>query len=70
MLHYEIVNILKERDGISEEEAWALVNECQETIDDILLHTDDQFVAFEEVVDVIEDLLGLEPDYMDYFLHY
>ena len=46
----KIIKILMNRDGISEEEARALVKETRD--------------------EIIQDYLGLEPDYLDYILHY
>ena len=60
----EIVKILMRRDGISEEEAWDYVRECQEEINYVIEHDG----GITEVEDVIADILGLEPDYMMYFL--
>ena len=52
----KIIKILMERDGISEEEARALV---KETRDEIMM-LDNPF----EAENVIMEYLGLEPDYM------
>lgn len=52
----KIIKILMERDGISEEEARALV---KETRDEIAM-LDNPF----EAENVIMEYLGLEPDYM------
>lgn len=60
----EIVKILMRRDGISEEEAWNYVRECQEEINYVIEHDG----SITEVEDVIADILGLEPDYLMYFL--
>ena len=61
----EIVKILMRRDGITEEEAWELIGQCQEEID-ILVHSDN--VNINDVEDAIACWLGLEPDYLIYFL--
>ena len=46
----KIVEILMDRDGITEEDARALIEETRD--------------------EIIQDYLGLEPDYLDYILHY
>lgn len=56
----KIVEILMERDGITEEDARALI---EETRDEIMCNP-------ENVDEIIQDYLGLEPDYLDYILHY
>lgn len=56
----EVIKILMERDGISEEEARALV---KETSDEIMM-LDDPCKADE----VIMDYLNLEPDYISEIL--
>ncbi len=60
----EIVEILMRRDGISENEAWNCVEECQNEINDILTWGG----TIDQIEDVIADYLGLEPDYLDCFL--
>lgn len=60
----EIVRILMRRDGISENEAWNIVEECQEEVNYVI----ETCGSYDEVVGVIEDILGLEPDYMDAFI--
>lgn len=51
----KIVNILMERDGITKDEAKAIIDE---TVDEIL--AGDPFIADE----VLMERLGLEPDYI------
>ena len=52
----KIVEILMDRDGITEEDARALI---EETRDEIMCNP-------ESVDEIIQDYLGLEPDYLDY----
>ena len=52
-----VVEILMKRDGISEDEASALVRETR----DELIMLDNPFEADE----IIENYLGLEPDYLE-----
>lgn len=52
----KVIKILMDRDGISEEDAKALV---QETIDEIICHPMD-------ASEIIMDYLYLEPDYLEY----
>lgn len=56
----KIVEILMERDGMSQEDAEALVKETR----DELIMLDDPTEADE----IVEDYLGLEPDYIEYLL--
>lgn len=56
----KIVEILMERDGITEEDARALI---EETRYEIMCNP-------ENADEIIQDYLGLEPDYLDYILHY
>lgn len=56
-----VVKILMERDGISEDEARALVRETR----DELIMLDNPFEADE----IIENYLGLEPDYLEDILY-
>lgn len=60
----EIVEILMRRDGISENEAWNCVEECQNEINDIIMWGG----TLDQIEDAIADYLGLEPDYLDCFL--
>ena len=55
----KVIEILMKRDGIDKEYAEALV---KETRDEIMINPD---MADE----IIEDYLGLEPDYLEYILY-
>lgn len=57
----KVVEILMKRDGISEDEASALVRETR----DELIMLDNPFEADE----IIENYLGLEPDYLEDILY-
>lgn len=57
----KVVEILMKRDGISEDEARALVRETR----DELIMLDNPFEADE----IIENYLGLEPDYLEDILY-
>lgn len=59
----EIVRILMRRDGMTENEAWDLVDECQREIEYALRDGN-----LNDLEDIIKDYLGLEPDYLDAFL--
>ena len=54
----KVVQILIERDGMTKQDAIALI---RETRDEILSNPD-------EMEEIIADNLGLEPDYLDYIL--
>ena len=60
----KIINILMRRDGLSYEEAKNLFFETQEEIDIALR----EGRSLEDVEYIIEDYLGLEPDYVIYFI--
>ena len=60
----DLVELLVKRDGISENEAWNIVGDCQVEIDYIAQRGG----TADEAEYVIKDLLGLEPDYLDLFL--
>lgn len=62
-LKKQIVDILIRRDGLSEKEAWNLVGDVQNQINDALVISDS-----DEVERIIEDELGLEPDFLGAFL--
>lgn len=55
----EIINILMRRDGISENEAYNLVEECREEIETAIAGS-----RYMEAEDIIASYLGLEPDYI------
>ena len=57
----KVVEILMKRDGISEDEARTLVRETR----DELIMLDNPFEADE----IIENYLGLEPDYLEDILY-
>lgn len=64
----EIVEILMRRDGITEIEAWTIVENCQDEIDDIFNNAHNAYSMYEAVSDVLASMLGLEPDYMMAFI--
>jgi hypothetical protein len=55
-----IIDILIRRDGISENEAREICEQCRQDI----LHAIDKNYGIEEVEDILADWLGLEPDYL------
>ena len=52
-----VVKILMDRDGLSEDEAIVEVRECRRAMQDAI---EENY----EPEDVIQDMLGLEPDYL------
>lgn len=66
----EIIKILMRRDGISENEARNLVEECRAAIQDAIENAEmySSFSVYDEVINIMEDFLGLEPDYLEYLL--
>lgn len=59
----EIIEILMNRDGISYSAAKHLVEECYKE-----LHENIEQMSYNDAIEIIEYWLGLEPDYLDYFL--
>ena len=55
-----IIDILVRRDGISENEAYEICEQCRRDI----LHAIDKNCGIEEVEDILAGWLGLEPDYL------
>ena len=60
----EIIKILMRRDGISWLEAANIVEECQNEIFKAIADN----ASYDDIADIIADMLGLEPDYMDNFI--
>lgn len=60
----EIIRILMNRDRISREEAEEVVEQCQDEIEEII----ESGGTYIDAEDAIAYWLGLEPDYLDYFL--
>ena len=58
MYFEKIIDIIMERDDIDYESAKSLVNE---TVDEINQYP-------EEAYDIVQEYLGLEPDYLEYLL--
>ena len=56
----EIEKILMERDNISRLEAQKQIKQCRQRLYDKAVPTGD----YELLIDIIEEELGLEPDYM------
>ena len=59
----EIVEILMRRDGITQNEAENLVEECREEILDAAVRGN-----YQECEDIVASYLDLEPDYLMYLL--
>ena len=60
----DIIEILMRRDGITENEAYNLVEGCQQEINEAI-----EFGANLELIeDIVMDWLGLEPDYLEILL--
>ena len=60
----DIVNILVRRDGITRGEAFEIIADCKDEIDNIIADGG----TLDELENTIEFWLGLEPDYLDLFL--
>lgn len=61
----KIIQILMKRDNLTVDEAWQTVHDCQKEIDTILA---DPNGTLEQCEDALRYWLGLEPDYIDYFM--
>ena len=59
----QIVEILMRRDGISENEAWSLIEDCRIEMEYAISRGN-----YQECEDILASYLGLEPDYLDFFL--
>lgn len=59
-----LVNLISKRDGISKNEALAIVEEAQADIAEAVYNGE----SYEEIVSILEYCLGLEPDYLDILL--
>ena len=65
----EIIKILMRRDGISENEAQNLVDCCRAELHDMLNRAESvNFYTYDLAAGIIEDWLGLEPDYLELLL--
>ena len=58
-----IIDILQKRDGISENEARNIVEDCLDEMNGAIMRAD-----YQECEDILMLYLGLEPDYLDYLL--
>lgn len=61
-----IVRILMRRDGLYRLNAEDIVDQCQYEITDAI----DDNCSLEELEEIIDDYLSLEPDYLEAFLLY
>ena len=59
-MNKELVKLIAKRDGISENEAYEICEQCRRDI----LHAIDKNCDIEEVEDILMDWLGVEPDYL------
>ena len=59
----EIVKTLMRRYNMTEQEAWDLVGECMEEMDNAIARAN-----YQECEDILKNYLNLEPDYLDFFL--
>lgn len=56
----KIVSILVARDGVSENEAQNILDDCRSEVEDVL----NMGGGYDEVADIVQDFLGLEMDYL------
>lgn len=60
----EIIEILMRRDGISRLEAENIVGQCRNEIYEAITNN----ASYDDITNIIEDFLGLEPDYLDFLI--
>lgn len=60
----DLAKLLSWRDGISMNEAWNVIEECQQELNDMFCRDGPSLM---EAENIIADYLGLEPDYLDLF---
>lgn len=56
----KIVSILVARDGVSENEAQGILDDCRSEVEDVL----NMGGGYDEVAGIVQDFLGLEMDYL------
>ena len=59
-MNMDLVKLIAKRDGISENEAYEICEQCRRDI----LHAIDKNCDIEEVEEILMDWLGVEPDYL------
>ena len=64
----ELANVIAERDGITLNEAANAIENCGREIQDILEHATHGENTYDLTAQVLNDWLGLEPDYLMLFL--
>ena len=64
----DIVKLIERRDGISNDEAFGLVQDVRDELWDINQYSTDPYVAYEECTEILREELGLEPDYLEILL--
>lgn len=60
----EIISILMRRDHMTREDAIDLIFQTREEIDEAI----SEEASYDDIQDILEYNLSLEPDYLDYFL--
>ena len=63
-----LAEIIMERDDISYDEAFALVQDTQDEIMGIIEEEESPSLAYQMAEDVLRDNLNLEPDYLMYVI--
>ena len=61
----DLAKLLQRRDGISMNEAWNIIEECQQELNSMFSNGTPSYM---EAEDIVADYLGLEPDYLDLLL--
>lgn len=59
-MNMDLVKLIAKRDGISENEAYEICEQCRRDI----LHSIDKNCDIEEVEDILMDWLSIEPDFL------
>lgn len=64
---HELAQMIARRDGISFDEAWAMIIDTQEEIQYVLTSQMSTGLMYTNAVEILQENLGIEPDYLDLF---
>lgn len=69
MMSARIKKILMDRDGLTEKEASERLNEVQSVVNGAIANETNIYRLSNDIDNIIEDELGLEPDFIEDFLY-
>lgn len=64
---HELAQMIARRDGISFDEAWTAIIDTQEEIQYVLTSQMSAGLMYTNAVEILQENLGIEPDYLDLF---